>query len=97
MSRGPEMTEIEEHSAFAEDAGLTQVDLDDEARLAREALDGLKPEQRKVILLSVVDGLTHKEISRLTGVPLGTVKSHIRRGLEKAAQSLAAEREEGRS
>ena len=75
------------------DESLEQVDVSDEARLAREALDQLRPEQRKVILMSVVDGLTHPEIASKTGLPLGTVKSHIRRGLDKAAQLVRSKQQ----
>lgn len=60
-----------------------------------EALERLQPERRKVILMSVVDGLTHQEIATVTGMPLGTVKSHIRRGLDEAAQLLRPRRPEG--
>ncbi len=74
----------------AHDAGLEEVDVGDEASLARRALQRLGPEQRRVILMSVVDGLTHQEIAASTGLPLGTVKSHIRRGLDRAAQFLRA-------
>ena len=41
----------------------------------------LRPEQRSVIELSVFEGLSHREISNRTGMPIGTVKTHIRRGL----------------
>lgn len=90
--RAPVQELIEESTASVEDAGLAQVDLGDEARLAREALSILKPDQRRVILMSVVEGLTHPEISSATGIPLGTVKSHIRRGLDQAAQTLRSAR-----
>ena len=92
--RAPVQELIEESTASVEDAGLEQVDLGDEARLAREALSDLKPDQRRVILMSVVDGLTHPEIVSATGIPLGTVKSHIRRGLDQAAQKLRSARGE---
>jgi len=91
--RAPVQELIEETTASVDDAGLEQVDLGDEARLAREALSDLKPDQRRVILMSVVDGLTHPEIASATGIPLGTVKSHIRRGLDQAAQKLRSARE----
>jgi RNA polymerase sigma-70 factor (ECF subfamily) len=38
--------------------------------------------------LSLVHGRTHDEIARETGTPLGTVKSHIRRGLQRARALL---------
>jgi len=90
--RAPEVELIEEHELGREDAELARVDLGDEAQLAREALEELKPDQRRVILMAVVDGLTHSEIATATGLPLGTVKSHIRRGLDQAAQKLRSAR-----
>ncbi|MFT4542918.1 MAG: RNA polymerase sigma factor (sigma-70 family) [Planctomycetota bacterium] len=88
VGRAPMQELIDDSTTSVDDAGLTQVDLGDEARQAREALSELKPEQRRVILMSVVEGLTHPEIASATGIPLGTVKSHIRRGLDQAAQKL---------
>jgi RNA polymerase sigma-70 factor (ECF subfamily) len=85
-SRAPSTEDVMDQEIGERDESLDHVEISDEARLAREALDQLRPEQRKVILMSVVDGLTHPEIASKTGLPLGTVKSHIRRGLDKAAQ-----------
>ena len=92
VGRAPETEHIEQHEIAREDSQLTQVDLGDGAEVAREALAELKPDQRRVILMSVVDGLTHPEIATETGIPLGTVKSHIRRGLDQAAQKLRSAR-----
>lgn len=92
VGRSPELELIEEHEVGQEDSELALVDLGDEAQLAHEALGELKPDQRRVILMSVVDGLTHSEIATATGIPLGTVKSHIRRGLDQAAQKLRSAR-----
>lgn len=59
-----------------------------EARLAAQALASLPPEQQRVIKLSVVNGLSQSEIAAHTGLPLGTVKTMMRRGLILVRQKL---------
>jgi len=60
----------------------------DEAERAQRALDELRPEQRRVLKLAVYDGLSHQEIATATGMPLGTVKTHARRGLQRVRELL---------
>ena len=60
-----------------------------EASLAQRALDLLKPQERKVLLLSTYQGLSHGQIAETTGLPLGTVKTYIRRGLIRVKELLA--------
>ena len=60
-----------------------------EARSAAKYLNELRPEQRNVIRLSVVEGMSHSEIANATGIAIGTVKSHIFRGLAKVRARLA--------
>jgi len=59
-----------------------------EANEVAKALEGLRPEQRQVLQLSIVYGLSHQEISDATGMPLGTVKTHARRGILQAREIL---------
>lgn len=64
-----------------------------EVALATRAMEGLRPEQRSLIELSVFEGLSHREISDHTGIPLGTVKTHIRRGLMQLRQLMVQPQE----
>jgi RNA polymerase sigma-70 factor, ECF subfamily len=59
-----------------------------EASFASRALAVLKPAERKVLLLSTLQGLSHGQIAEKTGLPLGTVKTYIRRGLMRVREML---------
>ena len=52
------------------------------------ALTRLGAEQRQLLGLAFFRGLTHPEIAQQTGLPLGTVKSHIRRALATLREDL---------
>jgi len=60
----------------------------EEAKRALSALDQLKPEQQEVLRLAVVQGLSHTQVAEATGMPLGTVKTHVRRGLMRIREAL---------
>ena len=51
--------------------------------LLREALEGLPHEQREVLALGHLCGLTHAEMAERLRLPLGTVKGRLRLGLKK--------------
>ena len=59
----------------------------DYADLAR-CLDALAPHRRASLILAIVDGHTHSEIATYLGVPIGTVKSWIRRELVALREQL---------
>lgn len=59
-----------------------------------EALATLPEIVRLCIVLSYQEGMSHSEITEATGLALGTVKSHIKRGTGKLKQLLSAYREE---
>jgi len=54
------------------------------------ALATLSPDQRLCIVLSYHERMTHGEIAEFTSLPLGTIKSHIRRGTLKLQEQLSA-------
>jgi RNA polymerase sigma-70 factor (ECF subfamily) len=64
--------------------------LTSEVDAAKAALARLAPDQREVLLLGIVEGMTHSEIATHTGRPLGTVKTQMRRGMQKIRQLLDA-------
>jgi len=57
--------------------------------LLHRALAALEAQPRQLIALAFFRGLTHEEIAACTGLPLGTVKSQIRRSLQTLKQRLA--------
>ena len=69
-------------------AGNKTIEMAVEARDAFKALSQLRPEQRQVLQLAIVHGMSHQEISDRTGMPLGTVKTHARRGLIQAREIM---------
>ncbi len=79
QQRRPVLDGVDELPAVIDDAASADTAVD--AATAISALDRLRPEQRHVLLLATGRGMSHGEIAEQTGMPLGTVKAHARRGL----------------
>lgn len=60
----------------------------EDADLAR-ALRALSEIERTTVLLKHVRGFTYEEIAQITGLPIGTLKSHAHRGRRRLAELLA--------
>lgn len=60
----------------------------DRATLARNALAALPSDQRRLIELAFLKGLTHQSIAETLHLPLGSVKTNIRRGLLRLREAL---------
>jgi RNA polymerase sigma-70 factor (ECF subfamily) len=71
---------------------LSPIEASDESARAASALLALSQEQQRVIRLAVHEGLSHEQIAAATGMPLGTVKTNIRRGLLRVRELLSSAR-----
>ncbi len=75
--------EYDETELAQRDATGVSMDLD-------SALAALSSRVRLCVVLSYHEGMTHGEIAQHTKLPLGTVKSHIRRGTQRLQSLLSA-------
>ena len=74
--------------AGVEDGGGDIAETTAEAEAASRALGQLRPEQRQVLEMSLLQGLSQAEIATALNLPLGTVKTFMRRGLIKVREAL---------
>ena len=68
---------------------VSALELQEEAQRARKMMTHLREDERRVLELAVDGGLSQTEISQRTGLPLGTVKTHARRGLIRLREMLS--------
>jgi RNA polymerase sigma-70 factor (ECF subfamily) len=73
--------------ASSEDPFAAIIVADEAAHVARH-LATLRPEQRQVLELAVYHGWSHRMIADQLALPLGTVKTHVRRALIKIRELL---------
>ena len=62
-----------------------------EGRDIERALAGLVEDQRAVLLLVVLEGLSYRDVAEIQGVPIGTVMSRLARARAHVKSSLAGE------
>ncbi len=76
-SAGDDIEALADAASVQDSHGSTQVD----AQALERCLERLEPSRRECIVHAFVEGYTHEQIAKLLGLPVGTVKSWIRRGL----------------
>lgn len=67
----------------------------EQSTVVHRALASLEPVRRNLVALAFFRGLTHQEIAAITSLPVGTVKSHIRRAL--ASLQVEIKKEDARA
>lgn len=72
---------LADETSSPEDAAGAKIDLE-------KALAMLSDAERLCVTLNHGEGLSHSEIAEITGLPLGTVKSHVLRGTDKLRRLL---------
>lgn len=68
--------------------GRAAVEASAESERVMRVIESMNPEQKQVIRMSTWLGMTHQAIAEQTDLPLGTVKSHLRRGLNRIREQL---------
>lgn len=82
------LPEVLKQDPEAEPDASQIVAIQQETQHLKKALSGLKEDQREMIEKAYIGDLTHQEISDQTGLPLGTIKSRIRLGLDRLRHEL---------
>lgn len=72
---------VGEDQASPEDDPETVLSKLSDQKALRHCLERLEPQRRQAVLMAFVQGLTHGELAGRLGMPLGTLKSWIRRSL----------------
>lgn len=91
-----DLVEDDEHSTILEDSSespqehVERLELDG---FIQEALDALPEDQRVVLVMSDIQGMSYEEIAEVTSVALGTVKSRLSRARGKLRDYLQERRE----
>jgi RNA polymerase sigma-70 factor, ECF subfamily len=92
-------TEIDPDLAAIADGGLAARQAEDRLTLARvrAGVDTLPPDQRAVLVMVAIEGLSYRETAETLDVPLGTVMSRLARARAKLMPLVEPPAEEGRA
>jgi RNA polymerase sigma-70 factor (ECF subfamily) len=80
--------EVVEADAGDEQSVYGQATQSEASAAALAALDRLPPEQKQVVLMKVLEGLTFRQIAKATGSSLGSVNYRLNKALTTLARQL---------
>ncbi|MEM1177806.1 MAG: sigma-70 family RNA polymerase sigma factor [Acidobacteriota bacterium] len=86
--RRPETAFGEGEQELVLDVAAGKIEERTDAGLAARAIQELKPKERQAVMLSIYQGMSHSEISNHLKLPIGSVKTYIRRGLAQVRKTL---------
>ena len=89
MSREPASEPLQDVEQLLTRDGQTAIESAVDTRRVIEVIETMEPVQQRVLRMSTWLGMSHAAIARDTEMPLGTVKSHLRRGLLRIREQLA--------
>lgn len=87
--RRPRMDSLDDDEGVPIDPGIPATSEDDsEVAIVERVLGKMDPEHQKVLSMSLYEGYSHSEIAERLSLPLGTVKTRVRRGLIHIREQL---------
>lgn len=89
FERRPLMDSLDDDEGAPIDPGIPATAEDDtEVTIVERVLAEMDPEHQKVLAMSLYEGYSHSEIAERLSLPLGTVKTRVRRGLIHIREQL---------
>lgn len=77
-----------EEPVLADRSHQAELEEREDAQRVRQLMSGLRAEEKRVLELGLLEGLSQSQISEASGMPLGTVKTHTRRGLKRLREMM---------
>ncbi len=87
QGRVPDVAPLEDMPVAAEPEPAP-LEVQEEVSRVNEAIDSLSPQQQTALRMAIYDNCTHSRIAEELDLPLGTVKTNIRRGLQRVRDML---------
>jgi len=95
FGRRPGMESIDDQIGASQPAVPTTLNDDAEVAQVERVLLGMEPKHREILSMSLYEGYSHSEIASALDMPLGTVKTRVRRGLMHVREQLKLSEELG--